>query len=136
MITPKMVLISTAQKATDKVSWNAKITSGWRSASITGARPCEKVALATSATGQITRKNRYATTTIRSTQRNGDRLRTVTTFPGSRPTPSGVGLGGSTCQPRRATLREITSSSTMTTSATTSRMVATAAAWVSSSPST
>ena len=36
---PKMVLISTAQKATDRVSWKAKITSGWRRASSTGAEP-------------------------------------------------------------------------------------------------
>ena len=29
MPTPKMVLITTAQKAIDRVSWKAKITSGW-----------------------------------------------------------------------------------------------------------
>ena len=55
---PNPVLISTAQNATDRVSWKAKITSGCCRASTTGARPSEKVAAATSATGQMTRKNR------------------------------------------------------------------------------
>jgi hypothetical protein len=58
MPTPKMVLITTAQKAADRVSWNAKITSGWRKASITGASPWANVSCATNATGQITRRNR------------------------------------------------------------------------------
>ena len=58
MPTPKTVLITTAQNATDRVSWKAKITSGCCSAAMTGARPSAKVSLATSATGQITRKNR------------------------------------------------------------------------------
>ena len=61
MPTPKMVLITTAQNAADSVSWNAKITSGWRRASITGAKPLAKVLAATNATGQITRNNRYPT---------------------------------------------------------------------------
>ena len=58
MPTPKTVLITTAQKATTRVSWKEKITSGWLSASSTGPMPPEKVALATSATGQITRRKR------------------------------------------------------------------------------
>ena len=52
------MLINTAQKATDNVSWNANTTSGWVSASSTGPSPREKVAWATSATGQITSMNR------------------------------------------------------------------------------
>ena len=58
MPTPKMVLINTAQKATERVSWNAKMTSGCCSAAMTGARPSAKVSLTTSETGQMTRKNR------------------------------------------------------------------------------
>ena len=58
MPTPKMVLITTAQNATDRVSWKAKITSGWRKAAITGPIPRAKVACATRATGQITSRNR------------------------------------------------------------------------------
>jgi hypothetical protein len=53
-----MVLITTAQNATDRVSWKAKITSGWRKAAITGPIPRAKVACATRATGQITSRNR------------------------------------------------------------------------------
>src|SRR6476469_6419962 len=81
MITPKTVLINTAQKAIESVSWKAKSTSGCWSASITGASPRENVALATSATGQMTRKNRYVITTSRGTQRKPERLRTVITLP-------------------------------------------------------
>src|SRR5512132_2467370 len=69
MPTPKMVLITTAQKAAESVSWNAKITSGWRRASITGARPLAKVLAATKATGQITRNSRYPMTISRKAQR-------------------------------------------------------------------
>jgi hypothetical protein len=58
MTIPKAVLISTAQKATERVNLNAKITSGCCRASNTGARPRENVAFATSVTGQITRKTR------------------------------------------------------------------------------
>src|SRR6188508_2968732 len=69
MPTPKMVLITTAQKATESVNANAKITSGCRSASMTGAKPWAKVCAATSATGQITKKNRYPITISRRAQR-------------------------------------------------------------------
>ena len=58
MPTPNTVLISTAQKATDNVSWKAKTTSGSCSAARTGASPSAKVALATRPTGHMTRKNR------------------------------------------------------------------------------
>ncbi len=58
MVTPKTVLITTAQKATETLSWKAKITSGWDSASITGARPRAKVAWATRPTGQMINRNR------------------------------------------------------------------------------
>ena len=64
-----MVLITTAQNAAESVSWNAKITSGWRRALITGAKPLAKVLAATNATGQITRNNRYPMTISRKAQR-------------------------------------------------------------------
>jgi hypothetical protein len=68
MPTPKIVLITTAQKAAESVSSKAKITSGWRSALITGARPPAKVLAATKATGQITRNDRYPITINRNAQ--------------------------------------------------------------------
>jgi hypothetical protein len=58
MTMPNAVLMSTAQNATERVNLNANTTSGCCRASSTGARPLENVAFATSATGQITRKNR------------------------------------------------------------------------------
>src|SRR4249919_2469428 len=69
MPTPKMVLIITAQNAAESVSSNAKITSGWRRALITGAKPLENVLAATNATGQTTRKSRYPITITRNAQR-------------------------------------------------------------------
>ena len=58
MPTPNTVLMSTAKKATDRVSWSAWITSGSAARPSTGPRPSAKVALTTSATGQTTRRNR------------------------------------------------------------------------------
>src|SRR4051812_7767786 len=86
---PNTVLSSTDQKATDSVSWKAKIISGCLSASSTGARPLANVTLATRATGHTTRKNRYATTISRRIQRVRDRRRTGTPLPA--PAPAGTG---------------------------------------------